>query len=116
MSKKILYRMSINVLSTLDYLALRMKTLIKRIQQLSHVGIEHSNITCGRSMCLVTKAPARIIGLREYPQSRCLEALALSLTEINLTESEPGEGWTCAIYLPRRYWFDLEHKIGSKIK
>lgn len=111
--------MTSSVSSTLDCLTLDMKTLVKRIQQLSHLGIEDNNIALPK-ICVVgdqsTGKSSLIEGISEIKVPRSAGTCTRCPMEINLTESEPGEGWACTIYLSRRYWFDPDHKMGSKTK
>ena len=95
--------------SSLDILTLGMKDLVKRIQNLSHLGIEDSNITLPK-ICVVgdqsTGKSSLIEGISGIKVPRSAGTCTRCPMEINLCESEEGQGWKCVIYLSSRYWYE----------
>lgn len=85
-----------------------MKSMVKRIQDLSHLGIEDSNIALPK-ICVVgdqsTGKSSLIEGISEIKVPRSSGTCTRCPLEINLSESEAGQAWKCTIYLVRRYWY-----------
>ncbi|KAJ5773178.1 hypothetical protein N7457_008074 [Penicillium paradoxum] len=100
---------------TLDELTLSMKNLVKKIQDLSHLGIEDSKITLPK-ICVVgdqsTGKSSLIEGISEIKVPRSEGTCTRCPLEINLTESD--EGWKCVIHLSRRYIFDPKRVTAPK--
>ncbi|KAJ5216073.1 uncharacterized protein N7498_002480 [Penicillium cinerascens] len=105
--------------STLDVLALDMKTLVKKIQDLSHLGIEDSKIALPK-ICVVgdqsTGKSSLIEGISEIKVPRSAGTCTRCPMEINLSECEPGESWKCSVFLSRRYWYDQNKKLRASLK
>lgn len=97
-----------SVPSSLEYLGLDMKSLVKKIQDLTHLGIEDSNIALPK-ICVVgdqsTGKSSLIEGISEIKVPRSSGTCTRCPLEINLSESEPGQGWRCSVYLVRRYQY-----------
>ncbi|KAJ5292914.1 uncharacterized protein N7443_008867 [Penicillium atrosanguineum] len=105
--------------SSLDVLALDMKTLVKKIQDLSHLGIEDSKITLPK-ICVVgdqsTGKSSLIEGISEIKVPRSAGTCTRCPMEINLSENDPGESWKCTVFLSFRYWYDANKKIRAMLK
>ncbi|KAG0158175.1 hypothetical protein PDIDSM_5688 [Penicillium digitatum] len=82
--------------SSLDNLTMDMKNLVKKIQDLSHLGIEDSKIMLPK-ICVVGD------------QSTGKSSLIEGISEINLSES--ANNWKCVIHLSRRYIFDPSKRM-----
>lgn len=91
----------------LDSLTLSMKNLVKKIQDLSHLGIEDSKIMLPK-ICVVgdqsTGKSSLIEGISEIKVPRSEGTCTRCPLEINLAESD--DDWRCVIHLSRRYIFD----------
>lgn len=102
--------------SSLEYLGLDMKSLVKKIQDLSHLGIEDSNIALPK-ICVVgdqsTGKSSLIEGISEIKVPRSSGTCTRCPLEINLSESEPGQGWRCSVYLVWRYSYLPDKKMTS---
>jgi hypothetical protein len=105
--------------STLDVLAFDMKTLVKKIQDLSHLGIEDSKIALPK-ICVVgdqsTGKSSLIEGISEIKVPRSAGTCTRCPMEINLSECEPGESWKCSVFLSYRYWYDRNKKFTASLK
>lgn len=105
--------------SSLDVLALDMKTMVKRIQDLSHLGTEDSKIALPK-ICVVgdqsTGKSSLIEGISEIKVPRSAGTCTRCPMEINLSESEPDECWKCTVYLSFRYWYDSNKKVRAQLK
>lgn len=95
--------------SGLDILTVEMKNLVKKIQNLSHLGIEDSNIRLPK-ICVVgdqsTGKSSIIEAISEIKVPRSDGTCTRCPLEINLSESEADEPWKCVVYLSYRYIFD----------
>lgn len=102
---------SINIISK------DMKLLVKRIQDLRHLGIEDSKIALPK-ICVVgdqsTGKSSLIEGMSEIKVPRSAGTCTRCPMEINLSHSEPGTQWKCQIFLSRRFMFDGSQKIKIK--
>ncbi|KAJ5825622.1 Dynamin family protein [Penicillium riverlandense] len=100
--------------ATLDLLSLDMKDLVKKIQALSHLGIEDSKIALPK-ICVVGGQSAGksslIEGISEIRVPRSAGTCTRCPLEINLSESEPGQPWKCDVYLSQRYFYDPDRKL-----
>lgn len=96
-------------LSGLDILAVDMTYLVKKIQNLSHLGIEDSNIRLPK-ICVVgdqsTGKSSVIEAISEIKVPRSDGTCTRCPLEINLSESEADQPWRCVVYLSYRYMFD----------
>lgn len=95
-----------------------MKTLVKKIQDLRHLGIEDSNIALPK-ICVVgdqsTGKSSLIEGMSEIKVPRSAGTCTRCPMEINLTHSsEPGQTWVCRVFLSRRYMYDATKKVQVK--
>ena len=103
--------------SSLDNLTMDMKNLIKRIQDLSHLGIEDRQISLPK-ICVVgdqsTGKSSLIEGISEIQVPRAEGTCTRCPLEINLSQSE--EPWKCIIHLSRRYWFDSTKRKDKVLK
>ncbi|KAJ5686522.1 hypothetical protein N7536_009141 [Penicillium majusculum] len=93
--------------AALDNLTMDMKNLVKKIQDLSHLGIEDSKIMLPK-ICVVgdqsTGKSSLIEGISEIKVPRSEGTCTRCPLEINLSESD--DTWKCVIHLSRRYIFD----------
>jgi GTPase SAR1 family protein len=103
--------------TSLDNLTMDMKYLIKKIQDLSHLGIEDRQITLPK-ICVVgdqsTGKSSLIEGISEIQVPRAEGTCTRCPLEINLSQSE--EPWKCIIHLSRRYWFNQEMRTDKVLK
>ncbi|KAL4873018.1 hypothetical protein BDV12DRAFT_209663 [Aspergillus spectabilis] len=94
-----------------------MSTLVKKIQDLRHIGIEDSQITLPK-ICVIgdqsTGKSSLVEGMSQIKVPRSAGTCTRCPMEINLSESEPGQPWRCHVYLSRRYMFDGSKKIKPK--
>lgn len=90
--------------------------MVKKIQDLSHLGIEDSNIALPK-ICVVgdqsTGKSSLIEGISEIKVPRSSGTCTRCPLEINLSESEPGEGWKCSVYLVHRYSYLPDKRMTS---
>lgn len=104
---------------SLDHLAFDMKWLVKKIQDLSHLGIEDNTIALPK-ICVVgdqsTGKSSLIEGISEINVPRSSGTCTRCPMEINLSESEPGEGWSCSVFLSRGYWYDPSKRLTAGTK
>lgn len=95
-----------------------MTTLVKKIQDLRHIGIEDSHITLPK-ICVIgdqsTGKSSLIEGMSEIKVPRSSGTCTRCPMEINLSGSDSAHGqpWTCRVYLSRKYMFDGSGKIGK---
>lgn len=98
--------------ATLDNLTMDMKNLVKKIQDLSHLGIEDSKIMLPK-ICVVgdqsTGKSSLIEGISEIRVPRSEGTCTRCPLEINLSESD--DTWKCVIHLSRRYIFDPSKRM-----
>ncbi|KGO41110.1 Dynamin [Penicillium expansum] len=98
--------------SSLDHLTMDMKNLVKKIQDLSHLGIEDSKIMLPK-ICVVgdqsTGKSSLIEGISEIKVPRSEGTCTRCPLEINLSESD--DNWKCVIHLSRRYIFDPSKRM-----
>ncbi|OJI98433.1 hypothetical protein ASPVEDRAFT_59799 [Aspergillus versicolor CBS 583.65] len=103
----------------LNILAQSMTVLVKKIQDLRHIGIEDSHIKLPK-ICVIgdqsTGKSSLIEGMSEIKVPRSSGTCTRCPMEINLSESEAGQSWTCRVYLSRRYIYDGSRKIGKPKK
>ncbi|RAL16383.1 putative dynamin GTPase [Aspergillus homomorphus CBS 101889] len=98
-----------------------MKTLVKKIQDLRHIGIEDasSKIALPR-ICVIGDQSAGksslIEGMSEIKVPRAAGTCTRCPMEINLSESDPGQPWTCRVYLSRKYMYDWNHRVDKVTK
>ncbi|OQE47152.1 hypothetical protein PENCOP_c001G07235 [Penicillium coprophilum] len=98
--------------ASLEHLTRDMKNLVKKIQDLSHLGIEDSKIMLPK-ICVVgdqsTGKSSLIEGISEIKVPRSEGTCTRCPLEINLSESD--ENWKCVIHLSRRYIFDTSKRV-----
>ncbi|KAJ5383732.1 Dynamin [Penicillium concentricum] len=98
--------------SSLEHLTRDMKNLVKKIQDLSHLGIEDSKIMLPK-ICVVgdqsTGKSSLIEGISEIKVPRSEGTCTRCPLEINLSES--NDFWKCVIHLSRRYIFDPSKRM-----
>jgi hypothetical protein len=91
-----------------------MKALVKKIQDLRHLGIENSKIALPK-ICVVgdqsTGKSSLIEGMSEIKVPRSAGTCTRCPLEINLSESDSNQPWTCKTLLCRSYMFDGQKKI-----
>lgn len=99
-----------------DVMTFDMTDLVKKIQELSHLGIEDNKIALPK-ICVVgdqsTGKSSLIEGISEIQVPRSAGTCTRCPMEINLSESKPGEAWKCVVYLSRRYWFDPSKQMRA---
>ncbi|KAL3479943.1 P-loop containing nucleoside triphosphate hydrolase protein [Aspergillus californicus] len=92
----------------IDILTQSMAALVKKIQDLRHLGVEDSQITLPK-ICVIgdqsTGKSSLIEGMSEIKVPRSAGTCTRCPMEINLSESEPGQPWTCHVFLSRKYIF-----------
>ncbi|KAI9926844.1 hypothetical protein AWENTII_011479 [Aspergillus wentii] len=102
-----------NETDSIKIIAQDMKNLVKRIQDLRHLGIEDSKIALPK-ICVVgdqsTGKSSLIEGMSEIKVPRSAGTCTRCPMEINLTESQDQE-WKCHIYLSRKFMFDGSRKV-----
>jgi GTPase SAR1 family protein len=100
--------------NSIELIAHGMKTLIKKIRDLRHLGIEDSKIALPK-ICVVgdqsTGKSSLIEGMSEIKVPRSAGTCTRCPLEINLSESEADQPWTCQISLCLNYMFDGQRKI-----
>ena len=98
----------------INLIAQDMKILVKKIQDLRHLGIEDSNIALPR-ICVVgdqsTGKSSLIEGMSEIKVPRSAGTCTRCPMEINLTHSDRGHAWICRVFISRRYMYDGSKKV-----
>lgn len=93
-----------------------MKDLVKRIQDLRHLGIEDSRIALPK-ICVVgdqsTGKSSLIEGMSDIKVPRSAGTCTRCPMEINLSESEPGQPWTCRVFLSRKYIYQSSRRTNK---
>ncbi|KAF9888697.1 hypothetical protein FE257_008455 [Aspergillus nanangensis] len=101
----------------INVLADNMKTLVKKIQDLRHIGIEDSSIALPK-ICVIgdqsTGKSSLIEGMSEIKVPRAAGTCTRCPMEINLSESD--QPWACRVFLSRRYFYDNAHKQNKTVK
>ncbi|KAL2870486.1 putative dynamin GTPase [Aspergillus lucknowensis] len=104
---------------SISNIACSMTKLVKKIQDLRHIGIEDYHITLPK-ICVIggqsTGKSSLIEGMSEIKVPRSAGTCTRCPMEINLSESDPGQSWTCRVYLSRKYMFDGSRKITKPKK
>jgi GTP-binding protein EngB required for normal cell division len=99
-----------------DVMTFDMTDLVRKIQELSHLGIEDNKIALPK-ICVVgdqsTGKSSLIEGISEIQVPRSAGTCTRCPMEINLSESKPGEAWKCVVYLSRRYWYDPSKQMRA---
>lgn len=102
--------------NSFDVMTLDMADLVRKIQELSLLGIEDNKIALPK-ICVVgdqsTGKSSLIEGISEIQVPRSAGTCTRCPMEINLSESKLGEAWKCVIYLSRRYWFDPSKQMRA---
>ncbi|KAI9046274.1 putative dynamin GTPase [Aspergillus affinis] len=92
-----------------------MKSLVKKIQDLRHIGIEDNKIALPK-ICVIgdqsTGKSSLIEGMSEIKVPRSAGTCTRCPMEINLSQNNRGEPWICHVYLSRKYMFDSSHKLA----
>ncbi|KAL4955309.1 P-loop containing nucleoside triphosphate hydrolase protein [Aspergillus filifer] len=103
----------------LNTLASDMTTLVKKIQDLRHLGIEDSQITLPK-ICVIgdqsTGKSSLIEGMSEIKVPRSAGTCTRCPMEINLADGEFGQPWICRVYLSRKYMYDGSRRISKPKK
>lgn len=96
-----------------------MQSLVKKIQELRHLGIEDSNIALPK-ICVVgdqsTGKSSLIEGISDIKLPRSAGTCTRCPMEINLSESGPGTSWTCRVSLTRKYMYDSARRVPRNNK
>ncbi|PWY78288.1 putative dynamin GTPase [Aspergillus heteromorphus CBS 117.55] len=112
----VMSRQALREIDSINLIAGNMKELVKRIQDLRHIGIEDNNIDLPK-ICVIGDQSAGksslIEGMSEIKVPRCAGTCTRCPMEINLSESEPGQSWTCKVFLSRRYMYDESVKFNK---
>ncbi|PYH92699.1 hypothetical protein BO71DRAFT_431664 [Aspergillus ellipticus CBS 707.79] len=102
------------VIDSINLIAGNMKELVRKIQDLRHIGIEDNNIALPK-ICVIGDQSAGksslIEGMSEIKVPRSAGTCTRCPMEINLSESEPGQPWTCKVFLSRKYMYDGSGKM-----
>ncbi|GMF73239.1 unnamed protein product [Aspergillus oryzae] len=103
----------------IQVIARDMKALVRKIQDLRHIGIEDNRIALPK-ICVIgdqsTGKSSLIEGMSEIKVPRSAGTCTRCPMEINLSEGEPGQPWACQIYLSRRYMYDGSRKFRTPRK
>ncbi|KAE8328629.1 P-loop containing nucleoside triphosphate hydrolase protein [Aspergillus sergii] len=103
----------------IQVIARDMKALVRKIQDLRHIGIEDNRIALPK-ICVIgdqsTGKSSLIEGMSEIKVPRSAGTCTRCPMEINLSEGEPGQPWACQIYLSRRYVYDGSRKFRTPRK
>ncbi|PWY91926.1 dynamin family protein [Aspergillus sclerotioniger CBS 115572] len=106
--------MPVTEFDSINLIANNMKELVKKIQDLRHIGIEDQQIALPK-ICVIGDQSAGksslIEGMSEIKVPRSAGTCTRCPMEINLSESEPGQPWTCKVFLSRKYMYDGNKKI-----
>ncbi|KAK2811221.1 hypothetical protein FQN50_002318 [Emmonsiellopsis sp. PD_5] len=100
---------------SIDVLSRPMKTLIKKIQNLRHLGIE--NEIPLPKICVVGDQSAGksslIEGMSEIKVPRSAGCCTRCPLEINLSDSDsPDAPWSCKVFLVKKYMYDTTARRG----
>ncbi|RAH57510.1 dynamin family protein [Aspergillus piperis CBS 112811] len=98
---------------SIDLIASDMKELVRKIQDLRHLGIEDKMIVLPK-ICVIGDQSAGksslIEGMSEIKVPRSAGTCTRCPMEINLCEGEPDQPWTCKVFLSRKYMYDASKK------
>ena len=96
-----------------------MKALVKKIQELRHLGIEDHGIELPK-ICVVgdqsTGKSSLIEGMSEIMVPRSAGTCTRCPMEINLTESGPDQPWKCEVFVTTTHLYDPGRKMKNVIK
>lgn len=96
-----------------------MKTLVKKIQGLRHLGIEDQGIELPK-ICVVgdqsTGKSSLIEGMSEIKVPRSAGTCTRCPMEINLTESAADQPWKCDVFLTKTHIYDPLKKFKNVLK
>ncbi|CAK48306.1 uncharacterized protein An11g02390 [Aspergillus niger] len=103
-------------MDSINLIASDMKELVRKIQDLRHIGIEDKMIVLPK-ICVIGDQSAGksslIEGMSEIKVPRSAGTCTRCPMEINLCDGEPDQPWTCKVFLSRKYMFDASKKIGK---
>ncbi|RAK97752.1 putative dynamin GTPase [Aspergillus ibericus CBS 121593] len=106
--------MSPSEIDSINLIANDMKELVRKIQDLRHIGIEDKKIALPK-ICVIGDQSAGksslIEGMSEIKVPRSAGTCTRCPMEINLSESGPGQAWTCKVFLSRKYMYDETKKM-----
>ncbi|PGH13317.1 hypothetical protein AJ79_03733 [Helicocarpus griseus UAMH5409] len=106
---------------SIDQISKKMKALVKKIQDLRHLGIENHKLPLPK-ICVVgdqsTGKSSLIEGMSEIKVPRSAGCCTRCPLEINLSDSDqPDSPWTCKIFLMKKYIYSSHlTKRGGKGK
>ncbi|KAJ5093903.1 dynamin GTPase [Penicillium angulare] len=104
--------------SSLDVLGLDMRDLVRKVQHLSHLGIEDNRIALPK-ICVVgdqsTGKSSLIEGISEIRVPRSAGTCTRCPMEIVLRESEPDQQWKCVISLVHGYHYDPQRMLKNRV-
>ncbi|OAX79086.1 hypothetical protein ACJ72_06596 [Emergomyces africanus] len=106
---------------SIDMISKTMKALVKKIQDLRHLGIENHKLPLPK-ICVVgdqsTGKSSLIEGMSEIKVPRSAGCCTRCPLEINLSDcDQPDAPWTCKIFLMKKYIYSTQLiKRGSKGK
>ncbi|KAJ6028530.1 hypothetical protein N7540_004106 [Penicillium herquei] len=106
-----------NLPSSLGLLTLDMRDLVRKVQQLAHLGIEDNRIALPK-ICVVgdqsTGKSSLIEAISEIKVPRSADTCTRCPMEIVLRESEPDQQWKCVVSLVQGYYYDPQKQLKSK--
>ncbi|EEQ92645.2 dynamin GTPase [Blastomyces dermatitidis ER-3] len=96
---------------SIDMISRTMKALVKKIQDLRHLGIENHKLPLPK-ICVVgdqsTGKSSLIEGMSEIKVPRSAGCCTRCPLEINLSDCEPDAPWTCKIFLMKKYIYSTQ--------
>ncbi|PGH08223.1 hypothetical protein GX51_01377 [Blastomyces parvus] len=96
---------------SIDVISKTMKALVKKIQDLRHLGIENHKLPLPK-ICVVgdqsTGKSSLIEGMSEIKVPRSAGCCTRCPLEINLSDCEPDATWTCKIFLMKKYIYSTQ--------
>ncbi|KAL1960290.1 hypothetical protein VTO42DRAFT_8250 [Malbranchea cinnamomea] len=102
--------------ASIDLLSQSMRVMVKKIQDLRHLGVESKTLPLPK-ICVVGDQSAGksslIEGMSEIKVPRSAGCCTRCPLEINLTESDPGASWTCRVLLMKKYMYDAAGTKGK---
>ncbi|KAK2871630.1 hypothetical protein FQN49_002983 [Arthroderma sp. PD_2] len=95
---------------SIDILSQNMKAVVKKIQDLRHLGIENHGLPLPKIVVVGDQSVGKsslIEGMSEIKVPRSAGCCTRCPLEINLSESDsPDSPWTCRVLLMKKYIFD----------
>ena len=104
-----------NTAKSIDIISSDMKEMLKKIQNLRHLGVENNGLPLPKIVVVGDQSTGKsslIEGMSEIKVPRSAGCCTRCPLEINLSESK-DLNWTCRVLLMRRYIFDGDGKLGK---